>query len=104
MEEEIFLFSDKFRPARSVLRSPQTRTKLVPIALFRGINRPERENDRLLQSNAYVKDASNRTFPPAIFLRESAGTTLSLFGMIYWHEINKGARDMSFGRSHEKYI
>jgi hypothetical protein len=72
------------------------------MALFPGIKRPEHLIDRLIESNADVKDDCNHTFTPPAFLRESAGRTLSLFGNIYWYEINKWCRGMTFGRSHEK--
>jgi hypothetical protein len=41
---------------------------------------------------------------PLYFFVECSGTTLSLIGTIYWHDINKWDRGMRFGRSHEKYI
>jgi hypothetical protein len=99
-----FSFLRKIQTSQIGSPVPQAHTKLVPMALFPGTRRPERENDRLLQSNADVKDDCNHTFTPSIFLRESAGTTLPLFGAICWREINKRDRAMRFGRSHEKYI
>jgi hypothetical protein len=74
------------------------------MALFPGIKRPELEKNCLIQSNADMKEDHNHTFIHPIFLRESPGKTLPLFGTVYWHEKNKRDRGMRFGKSHEKYI
>lgn len=66
----------------------QTHTKLVPMALFPGIKRSERENNRLIQSNAVMKDDCNHNFTPPIFLRENPGKTYTFIrnDLLAWNK------------------